>query len=42
MAESWLIRNHLNDAQHESPLQALSGFEEGDAWISYLRILLGT
>lgn len=40
-SSAWLIRNRLNDAQRESLLQALFGFDEGDAGISYVRIPLG-
>lgn len=38
---AWLIENKLNQTQRAALMQALFGFNEGNAGISYLRIPLG-
>lgn len=40
-SSAWLIANRMNQPQRDALMQALFGFEEGDAGISYLRIPLG-
>lgn len=40
-SSAWLMRNRLNATQREALLQALFGFNEGNAGISYVRVPLG-